>query len=71
MAMGEGNGNGCCAKKGPGYASPIEAMSGPRETLIYVTCVYNGIFSFSSFYSRDRVLPQVESESKQFILRFA
>ncbi|KAJ3708609.1 hypothetical protein LUZ61_012314 [Rhynchospora tenuis] len=37
-----GEGNGCCAKKGPGYASPIEAMSGPRETLIYVTCVYNG-----------------------------
>ncbi|KAK1294705.1 Selenium-binding protein 1 [Acorus calamus] len=36
-------GNGCCAhKNGPGYATPIEAMSGPRESLIYVTCVYNG-----------------------------
>ncbi|PIN14813.1 Selenium-binding protein [Handroanthus impetiginosus] len=33
--------NGCC-KKGPGYATPLEAMSGPRETLIYVTCVYTG-----------------------------
>ncbi|XP_068665162.1 selenium-binding protein 1-like [Aristolochia californica] len=32
----------CCHKTGPGYASPIEAMSGPREKLIYVTCVYNG-----------------------------
>lgn len=34
--------NGCC-KKGPGYATPLDAMSGPRETLIYVTCVYTGI----------------------------
>lgn len=33
--------NGCC-KKGPGYATPLEAMSGPRESLIYVTCVYKG-----------------------------
>ncbi|KAG9446038.1 hypothetical protein H6P81_012166 [Aristolochia fimbriata] len=32
----------CCHGTGPGYASPIEAMSGPREKLIYVTCVYNG-----------------------------
>lgn len=36
-------GNGCC-KKGPGYATPIEAMAGPREKLIYVTCVYTGKF---------------------------
>jgi len=35
------NGHGCC-KKGPGYATPLEAMSGPRESLIYVTCVYSG-----------------------------
>ena len=35
------HGHGCC-KKGPGYASPLEAMSGPRESLIYVTCVYAG-----------------------------
>ncbi|KAH6816245.1 selenium-binding protein 2 [Perilla frutescens var. frutescens] len=33
--------SGCC-NKGPGYATPLEAMSGPRETLIYVNCVYNG-----------------------------
>ncbi|KAI3973112.1 hypothetical protein MKX01_019770 [Papaver californicum] len=34
--------NGCCSKKGPGYATPVEAMSGPKESLIYVTCVYSG-----------------------------
>lgn len=33
--------NGCC-KKGPGYASPLEAMAGPKEPLIYVTCIYTG-----------------------------
>ncbi|KAK4435819.1 Selenium-binding protein 2 [Sesamum alatum] len=33
--------NDCC-KKGPGYASPLDAMSGPRETLLYVTCFYTG-----------------------------
>ncbi|XAR48808.1 hypothetical protein NMG60_11031761 [Bertholletia excelsa] len=27
---------------GPGYATPLDAMSGPRESLLYVTCVYNG-----------------------------
>lgn len=38
------NGGSCChAAKGPGYATPLEAMEkGPREKLIYVTCVYNG-----------------------------
>lgn len=38
------NGGACChASKGPGYATPLEAMEkGPREKLIYVTCVYNG-----------------------------
>ena len=38
------NGGACChAAKGPGYATPLEAMEkGPREKLIYVTCVYNG-----------------------------
>ncbi|XP_020091394.1 selenium-binding protein 1-like [Ananas comosus] len=47
-SVGLGNGGesnkACCehGAKGPGYASPIEAMKGPRETLIYVTCVYNG-----------------------------
>ncbi|KAK7838062.1 selenium-binding protein 1 [Quercus suber] len=32
----------CCNTGGPGYATPLEAMSGPREALIYVTCVYTG-----------------------------
>jgi hypothetical protein len=38
------NGKACChAAKGPGYATPLEAMEkGPREKLVYVTCVYNG-----------------------------
>jgi len=38
------NGGACChAAKGPGYATPLEAMEkGPREKLVYVTCVYNG-----------------------------
>ncbi|KAG4179826.1 hypothetical protein ERO13_A10G128900v2 [Gossypium hirsutum] len=35
-------GNGCCKLAGPGYDTPLEAMSGPREVLIYVTCVYTG-----------------------------
>lgn len=30
----------CCARRGPGYATPLEAMaSGPREALIYVPCI--------------------------------
>lgn len=40
----------CCAHTGPGYASPIEAMAGPREALIYVTCVYNGKIDLSFFW---------------------
>lgn len=39
------NGHVCC-NKGPGYASPLEAMAGPRESLIYVTCIYTGKSSF-------------------------
>ncbi|KAK7400065.1 hypothetical protein VNO78_11264 [Psophocarpus tetragonolobus] len=31
-----------CPKSGPGYASPLAAMSGPRETLLYVTAIYSG-----------------------------
>ena len=39
--------SGC--KSGPGYASPLEAMSsGPREKLIYVTCIYSG----TTYYSK-------------------
>lgn len=44
-AVAAAEGKSCCTqevKKGPGYASPLEAMKGPREALIYVTCVYNG-----------------------------
>ncbi|CAN8268651.1 unnamed protein product [Cochlearia groenlandica] len=34
-------GKGCC-KNGPGYATPLLAMSGPREKLIYVAAIYTG-----------------------------
>lgn len=27
---------------GPGYATPLDAMSGPRENLLYVPCIYRG-----------------------------
>jgi selenium-binding protein 1 len=43
------NASACC-KTGPGYATPLEAMSGPREALIYVTCVYTGTPSFIFLY---------------------
>lgn len=28
-----------CLEHGPGYATPLEAMDGPKEKIIYVTCV--------------------------------
>ncbi|GAU39506.1 hypothetical protein TSUD_68700 [Trifolium subterraneum] len=31
-----------CCKTGPGYATPLDAMSAPKETLIYVTAIYSG-----------------------------
>jgi hypothetical protein len=31
-----------CCLHGPGYATPLDAMSGPREEIIYVTAVYTG-----------------------------
>ena len=35
---------GCITNSGPGYASPETAIRGPRETLLYVTCVQpNGL----------------------------
>ncbi|KAK2997061.1 hypothetical protein RJ639_022430 [Escallonia herrerae] len=40
-AVAEEKGHACC-KKGPGYATPLDAMAGPRESLIYVTCIYTG-----------------------------
>ena len=39
--------NCCGSAVGPGYATPLDAMAGPRESLIYVTCVYTGTFLFS------------------------
>ncbi|XVF65358.1 hypothetical protein PTKIN_Ptkin09bG0241900 [Pterospermum kingtungense] len=32
----------CCKTSGLGYGTPLEAMSGPREALIYVTCLFTG-----------------------------
>lgn len=40
--VSNGGGKGCCKYGGPGYASPLAAMSGPSEKLIYVTAVYTG-----------------------------
>uniref|UniRef100_A0A8C0U2K7 Methanethiol oxidase n=1 Tax=Cyanistes caeruleus TaxID=156563 RepID=A0A8C0U2K7_CYACU len=31
---------GKCGSCGPGYASPLEAMKGPREKIVYVPCIY-------------------------------
>ncbi|GFR41290.1 hypothetical protein Agub_g1806, partial [Astrephomene gubernaculifera] len=32
--------NGCCCARGPGYASPKDAfLNGPREKLLYITCI--------------------------------
>ena len=28
----------CC--NGPGYATPLAAMKGPREKLVYLPCIY-------------------------------
>uniref|UniRef100_A0A8C9G6J9 Methanethiol oxidase n=1 Tax=Pavo cristatus TaxID=9049 RepID=A0A8C9G6J9_PAVCR len=29
-----------CGACGPGYASPLDAMKGPREEIVYVPCIY-------------------------------
>ena len=43
MAQCVVNGECCHIAKRPGYATPLEAMEkGPKEKLIYITCVYNG-----------------------------
>ncbi|XP_031949364.1 methanethiol oxidase-like isoform X5 [Corvus moneduloides] len=34
------SGTGKCGSCGPGYASPLDAMKGPREEIIYVPCIY-------------------------------
>ncbi|GAU23415.1 hypothetical protein TSUD_331130 [Trifolium subterraneum] len=38
----QSKGHGECCKTGPGYATPLDAMSAPKETLIYVTAIYSG-----------------------------
>lgn len=40
-AVSNGRSKGCC-KSGPGYATPLAAMAGPREKLIYLTALYSG-----------------------------
>ncbi|KAL8184765.1 UNVERIFIED_CONTAM: hypothetical protein K2H54_027648 [Gekko kuhli] len=41
--MSSKDGTGCCGGgTGPGYATPLDAMKGPRERLIYVTCILTG-----------------------------
>lgn len=42
--------DGGCCKSGPGYATPLAAMSGPSEKLIYVTAVYSGTLLFYIFF---------------------
>ena len=32
-------GGGSCCTHGPGYASPLAAMKGPRETILYIPCI--------------------------------
>ncbi|XP_054168756.1 methanethiol oxidase-like [Oppia nitens] len=40
-----------CRETGPGYRSPFDAMRGPRETLMYVTCIQpNGTRDCKSDY---------------------
>jgi selenium-binding protein 1 len=31
-----------CCTKAPGYATPLDAMQGPRETILYVPCIVPG-----------------------------
>ena len=34
--------DGCGCAGGPGYATPLDAMKGPREKLLYIPCIYSG-----------------------------
>ncbi|KAJ6652792.1 hypothetical protein lerEdw1_010646 [Lerista edwardsae] len=38
----EGSGCESCHGHGPGYPTPLAAMQGPRERLIYVPCIRTG-----------------------------
>ncbi|KAL0753793.1 hypothetical protein Bca101_091461 [Brassica carinata] len=74
-----GSGEKGCCKSGPGYATPLAAMSGPQEKLIYIIAVYtarvSGLFglkmlSFGSggwFFGslRRRCGPVLSSRSQQ------
>jgi hypothetical protein len=41
----------CCSTlpSGPGYASPEDALKGPREKLLYITAVYTGLLYLQWF----------------------
>ncbi|XP_003384485.1 PREDICTED: selenium-binding protein 1-like isoform X1 [Amphimedon queenslandica] len=39
---------GCCT--GPGYATPLDAMKGPREKLLYIPCIYTNTATKKSDY---------------------
>ncbi|KAK0397811.1 hypothetical protein QR680_002280 [Steinernema hermaphroditum] len=36
--MVDGGKSGCCGSGGPGYASPADAINGPKEKVLFVTC---------------------------------
>lgn len=48
--MGRNHSEDCC-ESGPGYATPLLAMSGPREKLIYVAAIYTGTFALYIYIS--------------------
>ncbi|XP_077048070.1 methanethiol oxidase isoform X3 [Agelaius phoeniceus] len=53
---------GKCGACGPGYPSPLEAMKGPREQLLYLPCIYRntgiGIPDFLATVDVDPKSPQ-------------
>ncbi|RRT55680.1 hypothetical protein B296_00010374 [Ensete ventricosum] len=55
----------CCAHTGPGYASPLEAMAGPREALIYVTCV---AISVTPLKVQNWILPEMPGLITDFLI---
>ena len=30
-----------CCSNGPGYKTPLDAMKGPREKIVYLPCIYS------------------------------
>lgn len=59
-------GGQCCStlSSGPGYASPADALKGPREKLLYITAVYTGF----SLCSGLELWIHTESEEFTFIV---